>query len=72
MSQQLPPGWTDAFTRGVSSPDEATRAEALGVQPRRCFRVSEADTARSAARGRRRGYRSRWALKALPPVKEEP
>lgn len=67
----LLPGWTAAFTRDVSSKDEATRARALGRTPRRCFRVSEADTARSRQRGQRRGESSKRALKALPPVEGE-
>jgi hypothetical protein len=67
MSQPLPVGWTTAF----SSPDETTRAEARGAQPPRCFRTSEARTERSRRRGRLRGYWSRRALKALPPIGED-
>jgi hypothetical protein len=71
MSQQFPPGWADAAGRGASSPDEQTRAKALGVTPRRCFRVSQADVSASRARGSRRGPRTRYALKNLPPIEEE-
>lgn len=67
MSQGLPIGWTDAF----ASPDEAVRAEALSEPPRRCFRASEADATRSRRRGRLRGYWSRRAAKALPPISDE-
>lgn len=65
MSAPLLPGWTAAFTRDVSSPDEATQAAALGRKPRRCIRVSEEDTAKSRRRGQRRGQRTRRVLRLL-------
>jgi hypothetical protein len=71
MSQALLPGWAEELGRRASSPDEATRAEALGVQPRRCFRVSDADTLASRRRGQRKGTRSRHGLKSLPPLEED-
>lgn len=70
MSQQFPPGWTDAV-RGAASKDEATRAKALGVEPRKCFRVSESRKADSRKRGSQRGVASRYALKNLPPIDED-
>jgi hypothetical protein len=35
---------------------------------RRCFRVAANDTARSRARGARRGLANRYSLSGLPPV----
>ena len=40
-------------------------------EPKRCFRVSAADTARSRRRGSRLGLASRYALRNLPPLEEE-
>jgi len=70
MSQQFPPGWTDAV-RGAASPDEATRAKALGVEPRKCFRIDEGRISESRRRGSRRGAAGRHALKNLPPIEED-
>lgn len=68
---QFQPGWADEMGRGASSPDEQTRATALGVKPRRCFRVVAADVEKSRRRGSSRGPASRYALKNLPPIEEE-
>ncbi len=40
-------------------------------EPKRCFRVSAVDTARSRRRGSRLGLASRYALRNLPPLEEE-
>jgi hypothetical protein len=71
MSQQFPPGWVDAIAQGVKSGDEKTRAEALGVQPRRCFRLSNEAYKRSRQRGSQRGYQTRYGLRNLPPIEED-
>jgi hypothetical protein len=71
MSQSFQPGWVDAVCEGAKSPDEQTRAKALGVKPRRNFRVIAADVEKSRARGSRRGAGSRYALRNLPPITEE-
>lgn len=68
---QFQPGWVDAVCHGATSPDEQTRAKALGVKPRRCFRVDSADVQKSRARGSRKGPASRYALKNLPPITED-
>jgi len=52
-------GWTEAFTRGVTSPDETERAAALGVAPRRCLRTPEARTYQSRRRGNRKSQLAR-------------
>jgi hypothetical protein len=71
MSQAFTPGWVDAVCHAVSTKDEATRSEALGLKPRRCFRSSGDEFQKSRSRGSRRGPASRYALKNLPPVDEE-
>jgi hypothetical protein len=55
----LAPGWVDAIAKGVASKDEAERAEALGLKPRRNFRIDRARQRESAARGGRLGRRTR-------------
>lgn len=71
MSQALPIGWTDAFTRGVTSTSEAERAATLGAPPWRRVRVSEAETHQSRQRGNRRSQLARSkALRLL--TEEEP
>ncbi len=71
MSQALAPGWTEAFTRAVSSPDEATRAEALGMRPRKCLRTPESRTLLSRQNGNRQSQLTRSAQRHLPPIDEE-
>jgi hypothetical protein len=71
MSQQFPPGWVDALAPAVKSGDEKTRAEALGVKPRRCFRISNDAFTASRKRGSARGHVTRYGLKGLPPVEKE-
>lgn len=71
MSQPLPPGWTDGVRLGAASPDEATRAKALGVEPRRCYRVDGERKSQSRKRGSQRGVASRYALKNLPPIESD-
>jgi hypothetical protein len=68
VSQQFPPGWVDAICQGVKSGDEKTRAKALGVTPRRCFRISDQAFTASRKRGSARGHMTRYGLKGLPPV----
>lgn len=68
---QFTPGWVDAIAQGAKSPDEETRAKALGVKPRRCFRVAAADVEQSRRKGSRRGTASRYALKNLLPIEED-
>lgn len=70
MSQFFP-GWVDSLASAVKSRDEETRAKALGVKPRRNFRVVAADVEQSRRRGSRRGPASRYALKNYQPVTEE-
>lgn len=45
--------------------------KAPSPEPKRCYRVSKADTERSRRRGSRRGLAHRYALKSLPPVEED-
>jgi hypothetical protein len=55
----LAPGWADAIAKGVASKSEPERAEALGVKPRRNFKIDRARQRESAARGGRLGRRRR-------------
>lgn len=65
MSQSnLTPGWVDEIATAVASKDEPTRAEALGVTPRRCFRSSRAQVEQARVRGNKLGSRKR----PLPPL----
>lgn len=71
MSQALPVGWTVAFAAGVSSPDDATVHETIGIPPRRWFRVSEAATHLRRERGNRRSALSRGLLRKLAALDTE-
>lgn len=53
------PGWADEIGKALASKDEQERATAMGVQPRRCFRINTKARAESAARGGRLGHKSR-------------
>lgn len=68
MSQQFPPGWVDAICHGVKTGDEQVRSKALGLKPRRCFRLSNEAFTESRKRGSARGHQTRYGLKGLPPL----
>jgi hypothetical protein len=55
----LAPGWADALGRAAASKDEKERAAALGLEPRRNFRIDRKRRSESAARGGKLGRRSR-------------
>lgn len=59
----LKPGWADLLAPAVKTGDEATRAEALGVKPRRNFRIDRTRMADSARRGGQLGRKSQWGTK---------
>ncbi len=71
MSQALPPGWTVAFTAGVTSPDAQVVHETIGIPPRRWFRVSEAMTHLRRERGNRRSALTRGLLRKLALLGED-
>jgi len=56
---ELKAGWVDGIATAVKSNDEKTRADALGLPVRRCWRRDMARLAASAARGGRIGGGSR-------------
>jgi hypothetical protein len=53
------PGWADTIGKALASKDETERAEAVGLTPRRNFRIDRKRQAESAARGGRLGRRKR-------------
>lgn len=55
----LAPGWAETLGKAAASKDEQERAKALGLKPRRCFRINRAAQKESAARGGRLGRRNR-------------
>lgn len=55
----LPIGWAETLGKGLASKDEQERAAAMGVDPRRCFRINRAAQKESAARGGILGHKSR-------------
>lgn len=74
MSNELKPGWVDEAARKLAaalrSGDEKARSEALGLQPRRCFRKSQAEIEASRRRGSQRGGVSNAADLKLGEVKD--
>jgi hypothetical protein len=60
MSQPLQPGWCDQAKKAGGT-----------EEPKRCFRVRQADVEASRKRGSAKGARSRFALRNLPPVDDE-
>lgn len=55
----LAPGWVEAVGKAAASKDETERAEALGLKPRRNFRIDRKRRSESAARGGKLGRRAR-------------
>lgn len=68
---KLEPGWCDRIAPAVASTDEHTRATALGVTPRRNFRIDPKRRAASAARGGQLGAISKAARRKLAAQEDE-
>lgn len=61
MSNNLGPYWADSIAAAVRTGDEKERAAALGVAPRKRFRINSARLLDSAAKGGRiGGSRRKW------------
>lgn len=70
MTKPLGPGWTAAFGRAGHA-DESTWTQLLGIEPRRCFRVSQAHIEGARNRGRARSNREQRVLRSLPPLDDD-
>lgn len=70
MLMKLEPGWVDRIAPAVSSKDERTRATAMGLTPRRNFRIDPKRRAASAALGGQRGAISKAARRKLAAQEE--
>lgn len=61
----MTPGWCESFGKALAERDEQKRAAALGVEPRRNFRIDKARMAASAAKGARKGAISKARARAV-------
>lgn len=64
MSSNLGPYWADSIAAAVRTGDEKERADALGVAPRKRFRINPARLLDSAAKGGRIGGSRRKGKKS--------
>ena len=61
----MTPGWCESFGKALAERDEQKRAAALGVTPRRNFRIDRVRQAASAAKGGRNGAISKERARAV-------
>jgi hypothetical protein len=62
---KLEPGWCDRIAPDLSEKDEPRRASALGLEPRRDFRIDRKRRAASASLGGRKGAVTKAARRKL-------
>jgi hypothetical protein len=65
------PGWVDRIAPAVATKEEHTRATAMGLVPRRNFRIDRARRAASAALGGQRGAVTKAARRKLAAQEDE-
>lgn len=67
----MTPGWCESFGKALAERDEQKRAAALGVAPRRNFRIDRVRMAASAAKGGRKGAVSKARARAAAEESEK-